>query len=103
MGSHIEVATVFDRLRWFRAFFPIAGSSKQCVRADVGVIAVAVDVMWHAPRCIDIDRDRFISSLLHLAVPQPKQCDKSTDGYVLSLLLLLFCVQMPDLRISEYE
>lgn len=68
---------------------------------------VVVDAIWHALRCIDIDRDRFISSLLHLAVPQPKQCDNSTDGYVVSLLLLLlFCMLLavaPLFRISEYE
>lgn len=81
-------------------------SSKQCARdriempADVGVAT------WQ-PRSIDIERDRFISSLLHFNVPQPVQlqCDKSAesaDGYVLSLLLL-FCVLVPIFRASVYE
>lgn len=105
--SHRPAVTVFERLRWHRGFFTIDWSSKHaCVRDNIEMPADAagVDACKWWLRCIDIERDRFMSSLLHFDVPQPMQCDISADGYVLSLLLLLllmvlfvllFCVLEP--------
>lgn len=87
--SHKLLVTVFDRLRcmWLRWVFATGWcSSKQCewFKADAAVILPL--------RCIEIDRDRFISSLLHFDEPQPVQFSASLVGYVLSLLLLLLAM-----------
>lgn len=95
--SHKLVATVLERLRckWLRWLFATGcWSSKQCE-----CVNTEAHGMFRLPlRCIEIDRDRFMSSLLHFDEPQPVQLSVSLVGYVWSLLLL-FCTA-PDFRIS---